>query len=447
MIDIPNDITTVLNKLNSAGYKSYVVGGCVRDSLMGREPDDWDIATNAVPEEIKQVFSGFKTVDTGIKHGTVLILSGEMATEVTTFRFDGDYIDNRHPENVLFTDEIQDDLSRRDFTVNAMAYNPDEGLIDVFGGRKDIENKIIRCVGDPDTRFNEDALRILRALRFSSVLGFEIEEKTAQSIRENERLISSVSVERIDAELLKLLCGDNVFDILIKYRSLFGIIIPELTPEFVHAQYGEKHAYDVWTHTAHTVANIENDPVLRLTMLLHDAGKPATHKVDENGNSTFKHHAAVGGVIAENVLKRMKFSKKYTKTVSLLVSIHDKEVPNTRIQVKEYLRDYGENTFIQLMKIRKADKSALAAGYRDINDKLIFAYTAFDEIMNNNEPFSLKQLAVKGNDLRNIVPKDDVGTVLNFLLNIVIHNPNKNEKDTLLTIAKQISRKEIDNSD
>ncbi|MCD7775446.1 MAG: HD domain-containing protein [Clostridiales bacterium] len=439
MIDIPKSVMTILNMLNSSGFKAYVVGGCVRDSVMGRQPHDWDVATSAYPDEVKAVFSDFKTVDTGILHGTVLVISGEMPVEVTTFRIDGDYTDNRHPDSVLFTDDIRDDLSRRDFTVNAMAYSLEEGLIDIFGGRKDIENKIIRCVGDPDVRFSEDALRILRALRFSSVLNFSIEEKTAQSILSNERLLTSIAYERIDSELLKLLCGGSVLDVLINYKSVFGVIMPELVPEFDHKQYGKKHAYDIWTHTAHTVEAIESDPVLRLTMLLHDSGKPATHKLDENGNSTFKNHGAVGGVIAENILKRMKFSKEYIKTVSNLVAIHDKKVPETRVQVKEYMRDYGENTFIRLMKIRKADRAGLAEGFRDINDKLIFAYSTFNEIINGDEPYTLKQLAVNGRDLKKIVPREDIGAVLSFLLNTVIEDPQKNDRQTLLNIAEQIA--------
>lgn len=437
MINIPKDVENVLNILTENGHKAYVVGGCVRDSLMGREPDDWDVTTDAAPKRIKELFSSFRTVDTGIEHGTVLIVSGKTPVEATTFRIDGEYSDNRHPDSVTFTKHVEDDLARRDFTINAMAYNHKDGIIDPFGGKDDLENKIIRCVGDPDRRFNEDGLRIMRAVRFSSVLGFTIEENTAESIIKNENLLGSIAAERLTKELLKLLCGDNVYDVLTKFRSVIGVFIPELKLEFDFAQYGKKHAYDVWMHTVNTVSNIENDPVLRLTMLLHDTGKIATHKLDENGNSTFRNHAAVGGVIAENILRRLKFSKEYINTVSFLVSVHDKEVPETRIQVKEYIRDLGEKNFIRLMKIRRADKSALSKGYSNIADKLVFAYSTFDEVMNNDEPYSMKQLAVDGNDLKKIVPANEIGDTLNFLLETVIKYPEKNDRAILLDLVRK----------
>lgn len=436
MINIPSEVMTVLGMLNKNGYKAYVVGGCVRDSLLGKTPHDWDVTTDAAPEEIKKVFSSFRTVDTGIKHGTVLIMSGNVPVETTSFRIDGIYSDNRHPDKVTFSKNIKDDLARRDFTVNAMAYNPTEGLIDLFGGRQDLENKIIRCVGNADDRFNEDALRILRALRFSSVLNFEIEQQTSDAIIKNERLLSSIAAERIDAELLKLLCGENVLNILLNYRSVFAVFMPELKLEFDFEQHGRKHAYDVWGHTAHTVDNIENDPILRLTMLLHDSGKPATHVINEKGDSTFKNHAAVGGVIAENILRRMKFSKEYINTVSFLVSVHDKEVPETRIEVKKYIRDIGEENFIRLMKIRRADKSALSKEFCDISDKLIFAYTQFDEVCNSGEPCTLKQLAVNGDDIKKYVSGEKIGSTLNFLLEEVIKNPELNNKKDLLSLVK-----------
>ena len=436
MIKIPQDVKNIMDILSKNGHKAYVVGGCVRDSIMNREPNDWDVTTDASPERIKELFTSFRTVDTGIQHGTVLIVSGKTPVETTTFRIDGEYTDNRHPDSVEFTQNIEDDLARRDFTINAMAYNETDGLIDPFGGRKDIENRIIRCVGDPDTRFNEDALRIMRAIRFSSVLGFAIEEKTSESVIKNETLLSSIAVERISTELLKLLCGENVLNVLTEYRSVIGVFIPELKLEFDFAQYGKKHGYDVWMHTVHTVNNIENDPVLRLTMLLHDCGKVATHKLDENGNSTFRSHAAVGGVIAENILRRLKMSKYYISTVSFLVSIHDKEVPETRADVKKYIRDLGEENFIRLMKIRRADKSGLAKGFRDITDKLIFAYTTFDDVMNNDEPYCLAQLAVNGNDIKQYVGNNEIGSTLASLLDMVIENPELNEKEILLKKLK-----------
>lgn len=439
MIKIPKDVQQVLNILKKNGFQAYVVGGCVRDSVMGRTPLDWDVTTNAMPDEIKKAFASFKTVDTGIQHGTVLIISGETPVETTTFRIDGSYSDNRHPDSVKFTPSLKEDLARRDFTINAMAYNEEEGIIDCFGGIDDIKNKVIRCVGDPNKRFNEDALRILRAIRFSSVLGFGIEKETQESVIKNKNLLSNIAAERIDTELTKLLCGDNVFDVLTKYGSVIGVFIPELTLQFNFQQLGKKHGYDIWTHTAHTVANIENDPILRLTMLLHDTGKPATHALNEKGESTFRNHAAVGGLIAENILRRLKFSKNYINTVSYLVSIHDKEVPETRTQVKEYLRDFGEENFLRLMKIRKADKSALAEGFRDINDKLIFAYNTFDEIINSDEPYTLNQLAVNGKDIKKYASDREIGEILSYLLDCVIKDPSKNNREDLINIARQMN--------
>lgn len=439
MINLPKSVSDILNQLSGSGYKAYVVGGCVRDSLMRKIPHDWDVTTDASPDEIKTVFSSYRTIDTGLKHGTVTVISDGSPIEITTFRIDGDYSDSRHPDSVTFSKNISDDLSRRDFTVNAMAWNPDEGLIDLFGGMNDIKMKLIRCVGTPDERFNEDALRILRALRFSSVMDFDIERKTSVAVVDNENLLTKIAQERIQTELLKLLSGENVFNVLMKYHSVFAVFIPELSLEFDFKQYGKKHGYDVWEHTCHTVANIEADPVLRLTMLLHDVGKPATHEINENGESTFKNHAAVGGVIAENILRRLRFSNEYIKTVSHLVSIHDREVPETREDVKRYIRDLGEENFIRLMKIRRADKSALAEGYRDISDKLIFAYGTFDDIMEKDEPCTLKQLAVKGSDIKKYVPEKEIGGVLESLLDIVIKAPEMNSKNELLKLVKGLT--------
>lgn len=436
MIKLPADIEKILAYLNDAGYKAYAVGGCVRDSIMGKEPHDWDITTEASPDRIKEVFSSFRTIDTGIRHGTVTVICNGTPVEITTFRIDGEYTDNRHPDRVEFTKDVKEDLSRRDFTINAIAYNPTEGIIDPFGGIDDIKNKLIRCVGSPDKRFNEDALRILRAIRFSSTLGFDIDRETAESVIKNENLISDIAVERVSSELIKLLTGKNVHSVLLNFKSVLAVFIPELKLQFGFKQYGKKHAYDVWGHTALTVANIEKDPILRLTMLLHDTGKIATHELNEQGNSTFKNHAAVGGVIAENILRRLKMSNEYIKSVSYLVSIHDKDVPETKIQVKEYLKEMGEENFIRLMKIRRADRSALAKEFRDISDELAFAYSAFSNVITNNEPYTLGQLAIKGSDIKKMFRPEEIGDKLNALLDYVIREPEHNNKQDLLEKAK-----------
>ena len=432
-IDLPAEIKFVLDRLNKFKHKAYVVGGCVRDSILGKNPDDWDVTTSASPDEIKYAFADQRTIDTGIKHGTVTVIISKKPVEVTAFRTDGAYSDSRHPDFVNFTKDIHEDLSRRDFTINAMAYNPKYGLIDEFGGISDLHNKIIRTVGDPEKRFSEDALRIMRAVRFSSVLGFEIEKNTADAIKKDVVLLLNISAERIQKELIKLLVGENVFDVLLNYREVFGAIIPELTSEFDFRQIGKKHAYDVWTHTCHTVKNIEPDSVLRLTMLLHDVGKPVTCVYDENGDTLFPNHAAVGGIMAENILKRLRFPNKVISKVSYLVSIHDKKVPETKVDVKKYICDVGADNFLPMMKIRKADRSALSDGYNDISDKINVAISLFYDIINNNEPYMLSQLKINGNDLnKKGVDDEKIGGKLNEILEKVIENPNLNEKHTLL---------------
>ena len=269
-LTLPKNVEFIINRLENAGFEAFCVGGAVRDSVMNITPGDWDITTSALPEETKAIFGDFKTIDTGIKHGTITIIMDKKPYEVTTFRIDGEYNDNRHPENVLFTRNLKDDLSRRDFTINALAYNKKTGLADLFGGQADIYNSIIRTVGEPEKRFKEDGLRIMRALRFSAVLGFDIEENTKKAIHKNKDLLKNISAERLSAELIKLICGKNAFKILMEFPDVFSVFIPEIAPAVNFRQYGKKHAYDVWEHICHTVETIPAEKDLRLTMLLHD---------------------------------------------------------------------------------------------------------------------------------------------------------------------------------
>ena len=333
-ITIPNEVNIILTRLQDAGHEAFCVGGAVRDSIMGITPGDWDVTTSALPEETRLVFSDFKTIDTGLKHGTLTVIIDHKPYEITTYRIDGEYGDNRHPETVSFTRKIEDDLARRDFTVNAIAYNPQKGIVDPYGGQNDIYNSIIKTVGDPDRRFNEDGLRIMRALRFSSVLGFPIEQETANAIHRNRELLKNISAERINIELTKLLCGKDVFNILMEYPDVLSVIIPEIAPAVGFTQYGKKHAYDVWEHICHTVDTIPDDRILRLTMLLHDLGKVPTHKLNDKGDSTFKNHALVGGEMAREILTRLKFDKKTINRVSFLVGCHDFEPPESKIDLK-----------------------------------------------------------------------------------------------------------------
>lgn len=439
---LPDNIKILIEKLRDAGFEAYTVGGCVRDSILGLSPDDYDLTTSALPEQIKEVFADYRVIDTGIRHGTVTVLSGGSPIEVTTFRVDGAYSDNRRPDHVTFTRSITEDLERRDFTINAIAYSHIDGFVDPFGGETDIRNGVIRCVGKPADRFDEDALRILRALRFSSRFGFAIEPETARAIREKKDRLNFISVERIQKELLRLLKGKNVFDVLMRFPEVIFTCIPELAVEYRHAQHGEKHAYDIWEHTCHTVDAVDaSDEYLRLTMLLHDIGKPATEQILANGDSAFPAHAAVGAQIAERLLQRLKCSKRMTQTVSYLISVHDREIPQEKPAVKRFLQEMGEENFRRFLRIRKADRGALAEGYRDISDRLNRAEQLLDEIRKNKECIDLAQLAVTGSDLadRLRLRGEQIGQALQTALDAVIDEKCGNTAEDILNYLKESS--------
>lgn len=431
---IPDNVKIILQRLKNAGFEAYCVGGAVRDSIMGVTPGDWDITTSALPEETKELFKDLRTVDTGLKHGTLTVIIDRTPYEVTTFRIDGEYGDNRHPENVTFTSKIGDDLARRDFTVNALAYNEESGLVDLYGGQDDIYNSIIRTVGDADIRFKEDGLRIMRALRFSATLGFEIEEKTRKSIHKNKDLLKNISAERLTVELTKLICGKNAFNILMEYPDVLSVFIPEISPAVNFTQYGKKHAYDVWEHICHTVDTIPQNRILRLTMLLHDLGKVPTHKLNEMGDSTFKNHATVGGEMARGILTRLKFDKKTINRVSFLVGCHDFEPPETKIELKKHLKTKTPEDIKTLLVIKKSDRGALSESYRDISQGTAQTLKWLEEIENNNECCTISQLAVNGKDMEKKGLKgEEIGNALNSLLDAVIENKVENSKADLLT--------------
>ena len=405
---LPQDAKKLISLLHSCGYKAYAVGGCVRDFLMGTAPKDIDIATCALPEETETVLKNadIKYIETGIKHGTVTAIVNHTPYEITTFRSDGEYKDNRHPENVEFVKNIEDDLSRRDFTVNAMAYNDEEGLVDCFDGREDLENRVIRCVGDPDTRFNEDALRIMRALRFSSILGFDIEKRTAESIIKNRALLSNIAVERIYVELVKLLLGDNCEAVLLKYRDVIAEIIPELKPSFDCAQNSVWHIYDVYTHSVKSLAVSPKKEYIRLAMLLHDSGKPFVKKTDSNGIDHFKTHPAVSYDIAKKVLKRLRVSREVFDKVTLLVKIADMKTHNP------YKVSDTCSTLYNIKKI-------------------------CEHIIADNEPYKLSQLKINGNDLLSLgYNGSEIKKELDYLLDKVIENEENNNREYLLSLAK-----------
>ncbi|MBQ6935666.1 MAG: CCA tRNA nucleotidyltransferase [Clostridia bacterium] len=433
-IEIPEKINAIITHYEKNGYEAYCVGGSIRDSVMGISIGDWDITTSALPTETKELFKNEKIVETGIKHGTVSIIKDHEAIEVTTFRIDGEYSDNRHPENVSFTRSLKEDLKRRDFTVNALAYSHSSGIIDLYGGLSDIEKKVIRTVGNPQERFNEDGLRIMRALRFASTLGFTIEEETKKAIHKQKHLLKNISVERISVELNKLLLGNNVFNILTEFADVFAVIIPEIEPCIDFKQYGKKHAYDVWTHICHTVDTIPNNKILRITMLLHDLGKVPTHKLNENGDSTFKNHALVGGEMAREILTRLRFDKKTINRVSFLVSHHDFEPPATKIELKKKMKVLTPEDIRTLLTIKKSDRGALSESYRDISKESEQVLVWLNEIEEMGECVTIAQLKINGTDLIKFgLKNEEIGKKLDYLLDCVIEEKVTNTKQALLS--------------
>ncbi len=433
-ISLPQEVVTILDILQGAGHEAYCVGGAVRDSVMGIIPGDWDITTSALPSDSVELFKDFKTIDTGLKHGTLTVIINHKPFEVTTYRIDGEYHDNRHPENIEFTRNLREDLARRDFTINALAYNPQSDIVDLYGGQDDIYNSIVKTVGDPDKRFGEDGLRIMRALRFAAVLGFSIEPQTSAAIHRNKDLLKNISVERISVELSKLICGKNAFNILMEYPDVFSVFIPEIAPAVNFEQHGEKHAYTVWEHICHTVDTIPDDKILRLTMLLHDLGKVPTHKLNDKGDSTFKNHAPLGGEMAKEILTRLKFDKKTINRVSFLVANHDFEPPETKFELKRHLKTKTPEDIKTLLVIKKSDRGALSEKYRDISAGTAQTLEWLKEIEDNNECCTLKDLAVTGNDLMKLgISGEAIGKTLDMLLDSVIEGKIQNTQDHLLT--------------
>ncbi|MGN1202974.1 MAG: CCA tRNA nucleotidyltransferase, partial [Eubacterium sp.] len=387
--------------------------------------------------------SNIRFIETGLKHGTVTAVLGLNTFEVTTYRTDGDYKDSRHPENVEFVTDIKEDLSRRDFTINAMAYNENVGIVDLFGGQADLDKKIIRAVGDPDKRFKEDALRIMRAIRFSSVLSFDIEPETKKAIFDNKELLKNVSVERVFTELSKLLMGDNVFDVLIEYKEIIAVVIPELEPIFNIPQKTRWHIYDVWEHTCKAVECAPKDLALRLTMLLHDIGKAYTKTTDEKGTDHFKGHQRISAEYAQTALKRLKVSNELYDRVMFLVPIHDMHIGRDRKKIKKWLSKAGESSLRDLIEVKRADK--LAQNPEMTSQELLnldITQRELDAIIAQGEPFTVKDLAVNGNDIMTLgLQGKQVGTALNILLEKVIDNELQNEREFLISYIKSIKDK------
>ena len=432
-ITIPEYAGTAMRELEANGFESFVVGGCVRDSIMGKIANDWDMTTSAEPQETLEVFKDFRTIPTGIKHGTITVLIDKQPLEITTFRIDGEYTDNRRPDSVNFTRDIENDLSRRDFTVNAMAYNEKDGIVDLFGGMEDIKNKIIRCVGDPDTRFNEDALRIMRAIRFSATLGFEIEEKTADSIRRNKHLLKNIAPERIRVELEKLLLGKDAERILLEFSDVIFEIIPELKSTFGLTQNCPYHIYNVWEHIVKSVAVSEKDKYIRLCMLLHDIGKPQMKTTDENGQDHFKGHAKISADTAFEILKRLRYDNKTISTVTKLVFHHDDRMYNAPQNVKKHASKYG---FEFLYLLDKVSRSDILAQTPEMAERISDCDRYVEELkkLEKEKPcLKISDLKVDGNDLLLLgFNGKEIGETLEKLLDKVIKNEIKNSKEDLL---------------
>ena len=438
-IDLPIGVKEILNTLSSNKYEAFVVGGCVRDSILNKNPHDWDICTSVKPPEIIDSFNGYRVIETGLQHGTVTVVVAHIPYEITTYRIDGDYSDNRRPDSVKFTNDIKEDLSRRDFTINAMAYSPEDGLVDPFNGIQDIEAKLIKCVGNANHRFQEDALRILRAIRFSIQLGFKIDNETYVAMLENKSRIRNVSAERINAELSKMLVADKpVLECFYKCRDIIAGFIPEFIPCFDFNQNNPYHDFDVYNHILRAVDSYHGDDlVVKLSLLFHDIGKPDCYSEDEHGGH-FIGHGVVSSKKANQILKRLRFDNETTRLVTELVLYHDSIIaPNNKI-VKRWLNKIGEVQLGRLIDIITAD--ILAQADIDRSDRLKNQnelWKLLDVIIKEEQCFSLKDLSINGNDLMKIGYKQgtQLGSALQKLLNSVITNEIENSKEELLRLA------------
>lgn len=433
-IQLPQNVKNIIEKLQEAGYEAYAVGGCVRDSVLGRVPDDWDITTSAKPHEVKALFR--RTIDTGIRHGTVTVMIEKEGYEVTTYRIDGEYEDGRHPKEVTFTTKLQEDLRRRDFTINAMAYNDSDGLVDCFHGMEDLKDHVIRCVGDPVERFTEDALRIMRAVRFSAQLSFEIEEKTFYAISRLAPNLRKVSAERIQTELMKLLLSPNP-DYLRKLydAGVTKIFLPEFDACMETPQNNPHHCYSVGEHTLHTLKAIEPDRVLRLAMLFHDFGKPDTKTTDEEGVDHFHGHAVLSEELTRKILKRLKFDTDTLTMTARLVRCHDRRIEPTAKSLRRAMADMGADLFPAVFKVKEADVAGQSDYQRDEKlQKLQELQKLYAQIIEKQECVCIRDLAVNGRDLieAGITPGPELGSILSQMLQIVVEEPEKNTKEYLL---------------
>lgn len=442
-LEINENVRKIIKVLNLKGYEAYVVGGAVRDSIMGRTPHDFDIATNALPEQIKNTFP--KTIDTGLKHGTVTVMDSNGAYEVTTFRTDGEYNDSRHPENVEFITNVEGDMQRRDFTINALAYNEQKGIVDCVGGIDDIKNKIIRCVGEPEKRFKEDALRMLRAVRFAVVLDFSIEEKTALAIKKYAILIKKISAERIREELEKILRSENPGGIkLLHHMGLLKHILPELDICFSVPQKNKYHLYNVGEHIIHAVASTPEDIIIRWSALLHDIGKPLCKSVDSNGIIHFYGHHHESVRLADDILHRLRLDNDSRKSILMLIENHDIRIDANPVNVKRVMARLGEELFSKLLILQEADNRAKNLKFLpDKLSKLNDVRVIYRKVLSERQPYLPADLVINGRDLIKIGFRAgrEIGDTLHALLDEVLINPSLNNREYLMVRAKQLRKK------
>lgn len=427
-----------LELLRNAGYEAWIVGGCVRDCLIDREPKDYDLTTSALPEETKQVFQGYRLIETGIQHGTVTVLIDGEPMEITTYRVDGGYTDARHPDGVTFTRSLREDAARRDFTMNAMAYYPAEGVQDFFGGQEDLKHGLIRAVGDPETRFREDALRILRGIRFASELGFVLEEETDRAARACSPLLKKISAERVSVELSKLLRGREAGRILRTYPDVLGQVIPELLPMVGFDQRNEHHCYDLLTHTAEAVDHVPPVLELRLAMLLHDVGKPRCFSMGEDGQGHFYGHAGESTAMAREILRRLRFPRAVQEKAEKLIRYHDSVMEEDPGRVRRWLNKLGEADFFDLLLIQRGDTAALAPAFRGRRDHFRRLETMAREILAEKPCLSVRDLALNGRDLmQEGLQGRKIGLAQRYLLDRVLDGDVPNEKEKLLQLLKK----------
>ena len=441
-INIPADANELIHTLQNNGHSAYIVGGCVRDSILGRTPHDYDICTSATPSEMLDIFKDKKIIETGLQHGTITVVVNGEPYEITTYRIDGIYSDGRRPDNVTFTDKLVEDLRRRDFTINAMAYNDEEGLIDPFNGMEDIKYKKISCVGRAEDRFGEDTLRILRAIRFAAQLEFTIMPDTDWEIHKQYKNLENISIERINSEFCKIASSDDFCVELLLYKDVFSLFIPELKDMFDFPQNNPWHIWDVFGHTIHAVEYCDSDDlVVRLAVFFHDFGKPHSYQDGEDGIRHFKGHGKVSADMTDSIMKRLRFDNETRNNVVELVYYHDATFEVGKKYVKRWLNKIGEKQFRRLLQVKKADNKAQNLELSsDRIKELSEIESLIDEVLQEDECFSLKDLAVNGKDLIGVGYKagKELGNTLNKLLQLVIDGDCPNEKEKLLQEAESL---------